>query len=591
MAFNAKLIALLKTDPRFIDDAGELLVAAVQDCAWKLDHGLIRLLLSDVDAKVKFFEEIEAHHIFNPNRFIEYVTEKGFLDNSYTRFRNRVGLMIGDRYMRQRSDVALVWPYKDCVLEGGQTKEEENRKEIFFNELLAEDEINRLLEPKVLTGFTRHTAKGKQTPSGIKRDDAGVIADNLIVRGNNLIALHSVRKLFWGSIQLIYIDPPFNTGNDSFGYNDKFNHSAWLTYMRNRLAVAKELLTNTGSIFIHIDVNESHYLKVVCDEVFGQGNFVEEIIWAYGSASGGRAAGAKPVNIHDYILHYAKSYSNRKQNRIYTPYSEKYIKEWFKYKDHDGRPYQRRMRGTDENGDASWEKQYLDESKGIPLTTVWTDIRQVYADPRAYKEDQADHTELVRGFRTQKPERLLQRIIDMASDPGDIILDFQLGSGTTAAVAHKMGRRYVGIEQLDYGKDDSVPRLTRVLRGEQNGISKDVKWKGGGDFVYCELMKLNEAFMDRIQDAKSSKELMALWKSMAKEAFLNWYVNPEAPDQAIEDFEAIGTQDEGLEKQKQLLAELLDKNQLYVSFSEIDDSQFKVSAQDKALNHAFYGEA
>lgn len=168
--------------------------------------------------------------------------------------------------------------------------------------------------------------------------------------------------------------------------------------MKNRLEVAKKLLSNDGNIFIHIDVNQSHYLKSLCDEVFQEQNFVEEIIWAYGSPSGGRAAGAKPVNIHDYILHYAKSYSDRKQNKIFIPYSEKYIKDWFKYTDDDGRQYQRRMRGKDENGESLWEKQYLDESKGIPLSTVWNDIKQVYADPRAYKENQAQHTELEKEF-------------------------------------------------------------------------------------------------------------------------------------------------------------------------------------------------
>jgi len=242
-----------------------------------------------------------------------------------------------------------------------------------------------------------------------------------------------------------------------------------------------------------------------------------------------------------------------------------------------------------ENGE--WEIQYLDESKGIPLTTVWNDIKQVYADPRAYKENQAEHAELIRGFLTQKPERLMQRILEMASQEGDIVMDFQLGSGTTAAVAHKMKRQYIGVEQLDYGKNDVVTRLQRVIKGDKTGISKDVKWPGGGDFVYCELMKYNEAFMERIEAAKTSKELVKIWKEMAEGSFLNWYVNPQMPEHAVKDFEAIGQEEDGLKKQKRLLAELLDKNQLYVNLSEIDDPRFKVSDEDKALNKAFYGEA
>ncbi|MBW7920291.1 MAG: site-specific DNA-methyltransferase, partial [Anaerolineales bacterium] len=170
MSFNSQLIDLLKTDPRFVDDEEELILAAVQDRAWKIDHDLIRLLLSKKEVKAKFFDEIEGHWVFNVNTFLEYISQKDFLDNSYTRFRNRIGLTIDGKYLRERGEVALVWPYKDAVLEGGQTKEEEKRKEIFFNEVLAQDEINRLLDPKVLTGFTRYTAKGKEKVTGFKRD-------------------------------------------------------------------------------------------------------------------------------------------------------------------------------------------------------------------------------------------------------------------------------------------------------------------------------------------------------------------------------------------------------------------------------------
>ena len=255
MSFNTELINLLRTDPRLVDDEGELVLAAVQDRAWKIDRGLVKLLLSDKEIKAKFFDEIEGHWIFNFNTFIDYISQKNFLDNSYTRFRNRIGLTIGDKYLRERGDVALVWPYKDTVLEGGQTKEEEKRKEIFFNEVLAQDEINRLLDPKVLTNFVRYTSKGKQPVKEFKRDENGVIRENLIIKGNNLLALHTLKTQFRGQVKLIYIDPPFNTGLDTFGYNDNFNHSTWLTFMRNRLEVARELLSNDGSIYVHLDFN------------------------------------------------------------------------------------------------------------------------------------------------------------------------------------------------------------------------------------------------------------------------------------------------------------------------------------------------
>lgn len=173
MSFNSKLTDLLKKDHNLVDDDGELVIAAVQDRAWKLDSGLIKLLLSEKDIKAEFFSEIEGHWIFNTNKFLDYISQKNFLDNSYTRFKNRIGLTVDGKYLRERGDVALVWPYKDTVLEGGQTKEEEKRKEIFFNEVLAQDEINRLLDPKVLTNFTRYTVKGKEKVKEFKREKMG----------------------------------------------------------------------------------------------------------------------------------------------------------------------------------------------------------------------------------------------------------------------------------------------------------------------------------------------------------------------------------------------------------------------------------
>jgi len=215
-----------------------------------------------------------------------------------------------------------------------------------------------------------------------------------------------------------------------------------------------------------------------------------------------------------------------------------------------------------------------------PITNIWTDI--VFQDIA-----REGNVVLLKG---KKPEKLLRRIIEMGTNENDIVVDFCLGSGTTAAVAHKLGRQYIGIEQLDYGENDSITRLQNVISGDQSGISKAVNWEGGGDFIFCELMKYNEAFMDKIQAAKTSKELIDLWKEIAENSFLNWYVNPEMPEEAVNDFIAIGKFENGLEKQKKLLVELLNKNQIYVNLTEIDDADFKVSEEDKKLNQAFYGE-
>lgn len=309
MSFNTRLINLLKADPRFLDDEGELVLAAVQDRAWKIDRDLVKLLLSDKDIKDKFFDEVEGHWIFNTNTFLDYISQKNFLDNSYTRFRNRIGLTINGKFLRERGEVALVWPYKDAVLEGGQTTEEEKRKEIFFNEVLAHDEINRLFDPKVLTNFVRYTAKGKEKVTGFKRDENGVIRENLVMKGNNLLALYTLKHEFRGQVKLIYIDPPYNTGNDSFGYNDSFNHSTWLTFMKNRLTVAKDFLKDGGAIFVQCDDNEQAYLKVLMDEVFGSANFVNCISVKLSEPTGVKMAHAQIrfPKIKEYLLFYKKN--------------------------------------------------------------------------------------------------------------------------------------------------------------------------------------------------------------------------------------------------------------------------------------------
>ena len=188
------------------------------------------------------------------------------------------------------------------------------------------------------------------------------------------------------------------------------------------------------------------------------------------------------------------------------------------------------------------------------------------------------------GFLTQKNEELLRRIIFSATNEGDIVLDFTAGSGTTNAVAHKMNRQYIGIEQLGKAIVYTVERLKKVIAGDQFGISKSVNWQGGGDFIYCELVQYNQACIDKIQAAQSSDELVELWQGIAENSFLNWYVNAEKPQEAVDDFTAIGD----LEAQKHLLVELLDKNQLYVNLSEIEDADFAVSEEDRVLNREFY---
>ena len=644
--FNEKLIEILKTDSRFVDDEGELVKAAVIDRAWKIDHDLVRLLLGKPEIKEKFFDEIEKHWIFNINTFVDYISEKNFLANSYTRFRNKIGLNINGKFLRERGEVSLVWPYKDCVLEGGQTKEQEKRKEIFFNEILAQDEINRLFDPKVLTNFKRYTTEGEKKVTEIKRDENGTIKENLIIKGNNLLALHTLKKQFRGKVKLIYIDPPYNNGVQTFGYNDSFNQSAWLSFMKNRLDVVKELLIDDGSIWINIDDKEAHYLKVLCDEVFGRENFVANVIWQKKFSPQNDAKWFS--DSHDHIIVYAK---NKEQWQPFLLPRTSEMDERYKNPDNDPRGLWTSSDMTVKTYSAEYDfpittpsgkvilptkgrcwftskesvrklmadnriwfgkkgnnvpriKKFLTEVKcGITTMTIWLHS-EVGHNQEAKQEINKICGEGAMRFNTPKPERLLQRIVQIGSNDGDVVLDFYAGSGTTAAVAHKMGRQWITVEQMDYVEDITVGRLKKVIgrkskkKGkmfdeiecDQGGISKSVNWQGGGNFVYCELMKYNETFMDKIQKAKTSKGLEKIWKDIAENSFLNWYVNPEMPQDAVKDFQAIGKQENGLEKQKKLLVELLNKNQLYVNLTEIDDADFKVSKADKKLNREFYGE-
>ena len=575
-----ELEELLKSQSNYLVE-GEFNKNKVSELARKYDPHLLQILMSNEKISDLFFSKINSKiWVFKLNDFLQFINNKEFLPDSFTAYKTKIGLATKDnRYLSENNDVILNFPYKDCILEGGQTQENSKRQEIFFNEILGAEEINRLLDTKVLTNFKLFNNTGKHNVKSIKEND------NLLIKGNNLIALYTLKKRYAGKVNTIYIDPPFNTGNDSFKYNDHFNESTWLTFMKNRLEVAKDFLTDDGNIFIHIDVNEDHVLKVLADSIFGKENFVEEIIWGYGSASGGRAASPKPVNIHDYILHYAKNYHSRKQIKTYTAYSKDYIDQWFKYTDEDGRRYRKRQRGKDANGQPIWNRQYLDESKGVPLTTLWTDIKQIYANPQAYKESNRATSEIEFAFGNsgQKPEKLLQRIIQMSTEKGDIILDFFAGTGTTMATALKMNRQFIGIEQMNDQIAIEKNRLTDVIKGKKSGISKDIGWTGGGSFIYTELKNDAEDFKNKVYKAQSSKNILELFKLARKSSFLSYRVNPKILKE--KEFSRLS-----LAEQKQTILQLIDTNDLYVNYDDIDDLSYGVSENEKKLNKEFYGE-
>ena len=633
--FNEKLTALLKRNSDFLDDAGELIPAAVRDHAWQLNHDLIKLLLTDDEIKATFFDEINGHWVFNHNTFINYITDKNFLANSYTRFRNKIGLNVEGKFLRERGEVSLVWPYKDCILEGGQTKEAEKRKEIFFNETLAQDAINRMFDPKVLTNWKRYTAEGEQEVTDIQRNENGIIRENLIIKGNNLIALHTLKQQFRGQVKLIYIDPPYNPDSPSntFMYNNNFKRSSWLTFMKNRLEVAKELLRNDGSIIVAIDENEQNYLGVLLDEVFPerekhcitivhnprgvQGtNFsyiheyaffviprgkkvigdreipTEEITWSNFRNWGGesRREDAKncfyPVivenggvvrfgDVLDDDKHPSGQTVTDGERDFVYPIDQNMIERKWRYARQSVDEIKNLLRAKETKTGYEIE---LGKDFGM-YRTVWEDKRY---------DANINGTQLVKSLVPDCdfdfPKSLwnvydcLRSVIE--DDKEAVILDFFGGSGTTAHAVLELNkdggnRKFIICEQMHY-----VETVTRVR------VKKVIEENNCDDFIYCELMEYNQAYMDKIRSAQSSEELVTLWRDIAENSFLNWYVNEQMPQEAVEDFIAIGD----VEKQKHLLVELLDKNQLYVNLSEIEDADFAVSEEDKTLNKKFYGE-
>jgi len=647
MKIYDELKSLLKKDKRLVSE-DELLKNRIVELALKLDRDLIKLLLASERIKRHFFVEVDKTLVFDKEKFMKFIDNKEFLPDSYTAFKNKIGLVADKNYIAQSKEVVLSWPYKDCILEGGQEKPDEKRKEIFHNEILAPDEIDRLLEPKVFTNFKRIDAKGEHKATEIKSND------NLIIKGNNLLVLHSLKKRFTGKIKLIYIDPPYNTGNDEFKYNDNFNHSTWLTFMKNRLEVARELLRDDGVIFVHCDDNEQAYLKVLMDEVFDRENFLEVITVVNNPR--GRDYGAI-ANMHEFINVYSKS-PNYVTYRLEDPNKE------FPFEDELGGFETRELRNrniafnaknrpnlfyafyvnpkkAEKSGfyeisidkKAGWVEVLPAKSQGIQTVWRWGKekasselnknicgkkmqnggwqivekyreksrlARSVWWDKEVNSERGTLHIkELFKGkvFENPKPEETLQRILNIATKEGDIVLDFFIGSGTTAATAMKMHRQFIVCEQMDYINAITVERLKKVIgrkntKGklgesiadfDEGGISKAVNWKGGGDFVYCELKELNEEFVQKIKDAKDSKEILKTWEEMKKHAFLSYRVDPKLFDENIEEFMKLS-----LEEEKKIVIQCLDANNLYVNFSEIEDTQYRISKEDIELNKRYY---
>ncbi|GAA6776032.1 site-specific DNA-methyltransferase [Helicobacter pylori] len=539
------------------------------------DEKLLTFMLEDKNAndyKNAFFKTIANSLVFNQKALLECLIKE--LENSFTRFENKIGLYSQGRPIKSSELVVLNFPFKDNVLLGNAKDNSTKSKECFYHEILHKKEIDTLLYKKALCRFEMHGEGDLE--SALKDKNT-----NYLIKGNNLIALHSLKKKFAKQVKCIYIDPPYNTGNDSFNYNDNFNHSSWLVFMKNRLEVAREFLSDDGSIYINLDYNEVHYCKVLMDEIFKRENFRSGIIWRMGFLSGYKTAAKKYIRNHDTILFYSKS-DNYLFNKTYIEnkdflqlltknevqnafkkfsFPQEKVDDFLTFINHENRGEKYPLEDT-------WNSNKWDKLNSIAIDSSVSRVDETIAI-----DDE--------NFKGQKPESLIQRILEVSTNENDLVLDFFAGSGTTCAVAHKMKRRYIGIEQMDYIETITKERLKKVIEGEQGGISKKCDFKGGGSFVYAELKEVNLEIKKQILNAKSKSECLKIFNDL-NERFL------KRADCKIGEIHSEEFQNLDLNEQKRICCALLDSNEDYLNLGDMDEDAWGIDGITKKYNEIFY---
>jgi len=638
--------------PEYWDEETLLKNKVIEDLR-NYDEKIITALLNNKKIKETYALSVGDMTIFKVEEFIEMLRYKSYWENSYTKYRNEIGLTADGKYLNYNTDIVLDFPFKDCVLEGGMSNEDEGRNEVYYHNVIAKEEIDTLLSPKVLTNMKKYDEDGEHKITEFNDND------NLIMKGNNLLALHTLKERYNGKVKFIYIDPPYNTGSDSFKYNDKFNRSTWLTFMKNRLEIAKELLSEDGIICVQINDNEAAYLKVLMDKIYGRNSYLNTQYI--------RVRYADKTLKQDSIFHkeieqlfmYKKN-----ENAIINPNlkASDYAFEKFKFKITTDKPDSTIILGgkkveiynqdnyeiqeiegsknglkevwatgtiLDGNSSGRFFRDYLNgryENDGYGvLYKVWdigkdqfnhrffTGPKRIGATKGKYYQgvpvdilDDPDskQTKPIEGFvdlagsfgnirhegginfgSGKKPEILIHDLIAYFSNEKDIVMDYFMGSGTTPAVAHKMNRQYIGIEKMDYIKDNVVSRLQSVIKGKNTKSSKIENWQGGGSFVYAELDSLNQKYIDKLNEVTSEEELESILKEMMSSAYLNFKVELNKVTVEDEDFSALS-----LDEKKKVLIDVLDMNQLYLNYSEIDDTEYDISDEVKQFNHSFYGQ-
>jgi len=637
----------------------------------KNDERLIELLYESKEIREKFFTKVKDAYVFKSNEF-KFFIEEHKVFNSFTSYANRIGLYDGKEFIMDRRDVVINFPFKDCILEGGQTTEEgidtyfeydervtkaeekkgwkaksynkkqAKRKEIFYNEILAQDEIDRLLDEKAFINWKRYTKNGVERVKAINRDENGLIKENLVIKGNNLLALHSLLHQFRGQINLIYIDPPYNPDSaaNTFIYNNSFNHSTWLTFIKNRVEAGKELLSDGGILCMSIDHNELFYAGVLLDEIFGRDNRIGVV--AVETNPGGRSDSKFFATSNEFFIVYAKDINKAKINDLKLEDHE--LKE-YKYEDNISRYKLVPLRRTGSNSTPDKRPNLcfpiyynpdiddisLEEKEGyvkiMPMGAnsvmrVWRwskekiinsldDIEvkmtdegySVYVKDRirygkkpktmwyGKKYDASSHgTKLLQKmklsgtFSYPKSLYLIKDILQVLSDKDSIILDFFAGSGTTAHATLELNyedsgnRKFILVEQMDYIESITVPRVQQSIDIKDNSTT----------FIYFELAKWNEKAKEEILNCSSLEELKSLFTSLCDKYYLDYNVRVNEFKNKIieeEEFKMLP-----LEEQKRMFLTMLDLNQLYVQKTEMEDKKYGISEEDQRLTRMFYGE-
>ena len=643
------LKSVLEKEKTFCKE-GKLFKNKIVESGLKCDSLLLKLLLDDKKTKEQFFTDIDGVLVFDKIKFQQFVSNKQFLPDSYTAFKNKIGLTTKGEYLTESREVVLDFPYKDCVLEGGQTKEDQKRKEIFWNETLAPDEIDRLFEPKVLTDFKRMGADGKKDLENV------TFEDNLLIKGNNLLALHSLKKIYRGKVKLIYIDPPYNTGGDAniFTYNNSFNHSTWLTFMKNRLEIAKELLTEDGFIAIAIDHYELFYLGVLADEIFGRENragIISIIINPKGRQN------PKYFSVTgEYMLVYAKN--NNRGNFRTIAIDDKFL-EKFDLEDNKGKyRYENfinaRTRTLRINRPNHWYSIYVSPDLNeitisskknyveiLPISNdkqySWKLVKESFVEGlknNIYKAEKINNKIVIlhklreqqrintvwtdkKYFAEFNGTNLLKKLfsdnnifsypkslytvldtLKIMTTPNDIILDFHAGSGTTAHAVLELNkedggnRKFILVEQLDEHIDICRERIQKVMQkhiGEEKQKEDTLLEKNKSE-------KLQKVDFVSLELAKNNHRYLDEINSAktGKDLITIWenlkkesFISYRLD---IGDFDNSVKDFHSLsvENQKKFLIESLDKNHLYVNYGDMEDGDYRVSEEDRDRNWKFY---